>query len=151
MRIETDILAPPDVLFDLALDLEVHAKSAAETGERIVETSAAGTLRIGDTVTFEARHFGLRWQMTARITEYERPRRFVDEQQRGPFRSFRHEHLFEPVNGGTRMTDIFTFQAPFGPISEPILARHLARFLTGRARYLRQQAPSRSNPPKPPL
>jgi ligand-binding SRPBCC domain-containing protein len=33
--------------------------------------------------------------MTSRITEWSRPERFVDEQVRGPFAAFRHEHLFE--------------------------------------------------------
>ena len=37
------------------------------------------------------------WTMTSTITEWDRPRRFVDEQRKGPFKSFRHEHLFGAV------------------------------------------------------
>jgi ligand-binding SRPBCC domain-containing protein len=42
-------------------------------------------MKLGDTVTWRARHFGIAFQMTSAITDYERPIRFVDEQQRGPF------------------------------------------------------------------
>lgn len=113
------------------------------TGERIVHTTAQGALRLNDTVTFEARHFGLRWRMTSRITEYERPCRFVDEQVRGPFRSFRHEHQFEPIPTGTRMIDEFCFQASFGWLTEWMVARHLTLFLRRRAAYLKERAESK--------
>ena len=39
---------------------------------------------------------------------------FVDEMQRGAFKSFRHEHHFAKANGATLMTDIFIFETPLG-------------------------------------
>lgn len=148
VRVETLFPVPPEQAFDLAADLEEHVRSTRATGERIVATTAAGRpIREGDEVTFEARHLGFRWRLTSRITVFDRPRRFVDETIRSPFRSFRHEHLFEPVTvenevAGTRMTDILTFAAPFGWLTEPLLARHLERFLKARNAHLRRVAES---------
>ena len=142
IQVETEIAARRERCFNLALDLVEHAQSAAATGERVVETTAKGRLGLNDTVTFEATHFGLRWRMTARVTLLEENLRFVDEQVRGPFRSFRHEHIFEPVDAGTRMVDVFTFAAPFPRLTEPLLERHLERFLRHRAAHLRRQAES---------
>lgn len=46
----------------------------------------------------------VRWQ--SEITAWEPPRRFIDEQRRGPYRKWIHEHLFEPIGEQeTRMTD----------------------------------------------
>ncbi|CAN5897816.1 SRPBCC family protein [soil metagenome] len=43
------------------------------------------------------------------ITAWEPPYRFVDEQRLGPFRKWVHEHVFEPVAGGTRAIDSVTY------------------------------------------
>ena len=43
--------------------------------------------------------------------------RFVDEQESGPFKSWRHEHDFERIDEkNTRMLDRVTYRVPFGPI-----------------------------------
>ncbi len=47
--------------------------------------------------------FPLRWQ--SEITAWEPPHRFVDEQRRGPYRVWIHEHAFEERGGGTLARD----------------------------------------------
>jgi hypothetical protein len=70
-------------------------------------------MKLGDTVTWRARHFGITFRMTSAITEYQRPTRFVDEQQHGPFQRWWHEHTFEPVpDGKTLMIDVVEFGSP---------------------------------------
>ena len=55
--------------------------------------------------------------MTSEITAYEQPRRFVDEQLRGPFATWWHEHTFTALNPDeTLMVDVVRFRAPFGPL-----------------------------------
>lgn len=51
-------------------------------------------MKLGVTVTWRARRFGVALRMTSAITSCEHPRRFLDEQQRGPFRRWWHEHTF---------------------------------------------------------
>ena len=39
---------------------------------------------------------------------------FVDEQTKGIFKSFRHEHLFEETEKSTLMVDKFEYESPLG-------------------------------------
>lgn len=39
---------------------------------------------------------------------------FVDEQRKGPYRIWHHEHHFKPVEGGVEMTDIVSYALPMG-------------------------------------
>lgn len=43
---------------------------------------------------------------------------FVDEQRRGPYRMWHHQHHFEAQDGGVLMTDIVHYQLPLGIIGE---------------------------------
>src|SRR6478735_5606475 len=101
----TIIEAPIGRVYDLARDIDLHARSMAHTDERAVAGRTSGGIELGETVTWRARHFGITWSLTSRITVAEAPTRFVDEQAAGPFRSFRHEHRFEPIPRGTRLID----------------------------------------------
>jgi len=39
---------------------------------------------------------------------------FVDEQRKGPYAIWHHEHHFKEVEGGIEMTDIVSYEIPFG-------------------------------------
>ncbi|MDX1950539.1 MAG: SRPBCC family protein [Verrucomicrobiota bacterium] len=56
--------------------------------------------------------FPIRWR--TKITVWEPPVRFVDEQLAGPYRKWIHEHTFIEENGGTRCLDHITYSAPGG-------------------------------------
>jgi ligand-binding SRPBCC domain-containing protein len=129
---ETLIDAPPERCFDLSRSVELHLEAAASTGERAVGGVTSGLLAAGDTVTWEARHVGRRWRLTVRISAYDRPRFFRDEQVRGPFRRMAHDHLFDPRDGGTWMRDVFEFESGFPLLDRLVLAPHLRRFLLRR-------------------
>lgn len=139
-RIVTELAAPPERAFALSLDIGAHERSMAATGERAVAGTTTGTIGLGESVTWRARHLGVVWRMTSRISVLEAPHRFVDEQVRGPFNRFRHEHRFEPSARGTRMVDTIEFRAPFGPLGQIaevlVLRRHLLRLIEERNRSL---------------
>lgn len=127
--------------------MELHAESAASTGEQVIGGVVRGLVELGDEVTFRGRHVGLTFAMTARVTGLDRPRWFRDSMVRGPFARFDHDHLFEPVSDeDTIMRDVFDFTSPLGPIGRLadrlVLERHLARFLAERAEVLRGVAES---------
>lgn len=127
----TRIHASADACFALSLSVDAHTSSMGASGERAVDGVTSGALRAGDTVTWQARHFGLPFRMTSQITAYDPPRRFVDEQQSGPFRSWWHEHRFEQHDGWTEMTDVVAYRSPLGPVGRAVDALGLRRYLTG--------------------
>jgi ligand-binding SRPBCC domain-containing protein len=56
-------------------------------------------------------------------TEFDPPRLFVDEQERGPFRRWVHRHEFEDLGAGrTRLTDRLEFELPGGRVVNRLLA-----------------------------
>ncbi len=132
-------------LFDLSLDIDAHVASMTDSGERAVDGVTGGMIGLGESVTWRARHFGVWFTMTSRITALERPHRFVDEQTSGPFRSFRHEHVFEQSGDEVVMTDVLTVASPlFGRLAERIvLVPYLRRLIAARGRHLVAQAGSR--------
>lgn len=154
-EVVTAVTAAPSVLFDLALDVDVHAASLAGSDERATTSTGRRCLQLGEEVTFAARHVGVRWRMTSRITAYERPWRFVDEQVRGPFALLRHEHRFEPLGPGrTRATDRMTIALAGGRagglVTRRVVAPYLRRLLRRRADHLRRVAESGTGGPGTP-
>ena len=140
----TQIDAPIERVFDLARDLDLHARSMAHTGERAIAGRTTGRVEAGDSVTWRARHFGLWWSLTSRVTVVEAPTRFEDIQERGPFAWFRHEHRFESIGNGTRMRDHWEHRSPFGPIGRIVdrlvLGRYMRSLLVTRNTALKRQA-----------
>lgn len=58
--------------------------------------------------------FGLMMDWVTEITHIEEKRFFVDEQRIGPYKLWHHQHHLSPVEAGVEMTDIVTYQLPFG-------------------------------------
>ena len=112
----TEIAAAVETVFDLSLSIDAHVASMRGSGERAVDGITSGSIGLGEQVTWRAKHFGLPFTMTSKIVELERPVRFVDEQVRGPFRHFRHEHCFEGADDTCVMIDRVRFGAPLGPL-----------------------------------
>ncbi|MFI2104014.1 SRPBCC family protein [Isoptericola sp. NPDC019693] len=144
----TEIPAPPEACFAASLSVDAHTASMRRSGERAVAGVTSGEMGLGDTVTWRARHFGVTFRMTSRISAHDAPHRFVDEQVAGPFRRWWHEHRFEPVPGGTRMTDRVEFVAPAGPLGRLVewwvLTRYMTRLLRTRNEWLASSLSSRA-------
>ncbi len=67
------------------------------------------------------RGFPLRWR--SEITVWEPPWRFVDEQRRGPYRLWIHEHRFAARDGGTVVTDLVRYAPPGGRLVDRLFVR----------------------------
>ncbi len=60
----------------------------------------------GTLIDYRLRLHGIPLKWRSRISAWEPPYRFVDEQVRGPYRWWRHEHTFEEILGGTLCHDV---------------------------------------------
>lgn len=135
------IQAPLIVCFDLARNVDIHTKTTAKTKEKAVGGVTQGLLEVGDTVTWEAIHFGIKQRLTAKVTHMEKPTEFVDIMVKGAFSSFTHTHQFIEEKGGTLMIDTFEYKSPFGPIGtiadKLFLEKYMTKFIISRAKELK--------------
>jgi ligand-binding SRPBCC domain-containing protein len=141
------VRASPERCFDASRDLDLHLSSMVHTDERAVAGRTSGLIALGEEVTWEGRHFGIRQRFTSRITGFDRPRWFQDSMVHGAFHSFVHDHRFEAVPEGTRMTDVLTFRSPLGflgaLVDRLVMTSYLRRLLTTRNQALQAALESR--------
>jgi len=79
----------------------------------------------------------LRWQ--SRISIWEPPHRFVDEQMRGPYRRWHHEHIFEEQAGGTLCRDVVDYEVPGGAlINWLVVERDIRKIFAFRQNKLKE-------------
>ena len=94
------------------------------------------TMRTGVEIQYELRWLGMPLRWTSRITEYEPPVSFVDEQVRGPYASWRHRHTFEAIEHGTLVGDCVHYSLPLGVCGglahALVVGRQLRRIFTFR-------------------
>jgi len=69
-------------------------------------------MREGALIDYRLRVRGLPLRWRTRISAWQPPHRFVDEQLRGPYRQWIHEHTFEPRDGGTLARDVVQYAVP---------------------------------------
>lgn len=98
-------------------------------------------MRAGTLIDYTIRLWGIPLRWRTRIVEWEPGKRFVDEQLKGPYRSWVHTHRFTSVNGGTDLEDEVVYSLPFGALGR--LAAPLVRLQLARIFRYREAAVSR--------
>lgn len=96
-------------------------------------------IREGAIIDYRLGLFGIAFDWQTRITVWEPPYRFVDEQVKGPYALWIHEHRFTEENGGTRINDEVRYRLPFGIaglIGLPVVRLQLARIFRFRQRRI---------------
>ena len=144
IRIETFINADQTRVFDLARNIDLHQISTAHTNERAIAGKTSGLIELNESVTWEAKHFGIVQRLSSKITEMKSPDYFVDEMVFGAFKSFRHEHIFETKGTGTLMTDVFNYVSPLGVLGKLanvlFLNKYVTNLLVHRNKILKEHA-----------
>lgn len=113
---ETVISAPRAEVFAFFSDPRNLARiTPPSLGFQIVQAPDRD-LRAGDSIDYFIRLMGIRVPWRTRITVWEPEVRFVDEQERGPYSLWRHEHVLSDTDGGTRMIDHVEYRLPAGAL-----------------------------------
>ncbi len=73
IQLETDIQSTLEICFDLARSIDLHKISTRHTKEEAIAGRTVGLIVLGEFVTWQATHFGIRQQLTSKITAMERP------------------------------------------------------------------------------
>jgi len=93
----------------------------------------------GTRIEYRLRLHGIPLRWRSRISDWDPPRRFVDVQERGPYRLWRHEHVFERREGGTLVRDRVEYAVPGGWVVDRLFVRRdLARIFEYRSRALQE-------------
>ena len=105
-----------------------------------IDTPLPLDMRAGALLDYRLRLHGLPIRWRTEITAWEPPRRFVDEQVRGPYRLWVHEHTFEEDGpSATLVGDHVRYAVPFGALANRLLvARDVQAIFRYREEKLRE-------------
>lgn len=142
--LETRIKADIQTCFDIARSIDLHQISTAHTNERAIAGVTSGLIGMGESVTWEARHFGIKQQLSSKITAFSAPTHFRDEMLKGAFSFIVHDHYFIEKGEFTLMQDVFRYGSPLGCIGQLfnrlVLNRYLTKLLEGRNNIIKTYA-----------
>ena len=146
IKIETAINSTIEICFDLSRSIDLHQISTAATNEKAIDGKTRGLINLDEFITWQATHFGISQKLTSKITQFNRPFHFRDEQLHGIFKYFIHDHTFQVIGGQVIMRDIFDFQSPYwlaGKLfNKLILTGYLRKLLLKRNQVIKEYAES---------
>jgi ligand-binding SRPBCC domain-containing protein len=85
-----------------------------------IVTSPPIKMEEGTRISYRLKLRGIPVKWTSTIMDWNPPFGFTDEQTKGPYKYWRHEHKFEENGAGTLVTDKIWYRVPGGPLA-PIL------------------------------
>ena len=142
--LKTEIEAPIERCFNLSTSIDLHKISASKSKEEAIDGTTQGLIKLNETVTWRAKHFGFWFKMKVKITEYNEPNSFVDEMIAGIFKSKKHRYEFLQTDNGTLMIDKFEFTSPLGflgkLVDHLILKNYMTKFLQERNQVIMEFA-----------
>lgn len=96
-------------------------------------------MQVGALIDYRIRLHGFPMRWRSRISVWEPPHRFVDEQVRGPYRTWIHEHRFLERGGETEVRDRVRYAVPGGSLVQRFFVEpDLRRIFEYRHQVLRE-------------
>ncbi|MCR9243961.1 MAG: SRPBCC family protein [bacterium] len=123
-------LTPPWLKFDIRTPMPIEMK--------------AGTL-----IDYRIRVRGVPLTWRTRISRWEPPHAFADEQLRGPYALWHHTHTFTPQDNGTMLGDEILMRPHGGPLAgllmQLMVRRDVERIFRYRARVMAERFDGRAD------
>lgn len=121
---ETRIAAPLARVWAFHQDVKTALPALSRPGDQVEVEEADLPVGLGSRLVIRAKGPVGRVRWVAKYVEFVPPHavvfgeeaRFVDEQEAGPFKRWRHSHEFDAIDDRTtRLVDRITYQVPYGP------------------------------------
>ncbi len=93
-------------------------------------------MQIGTLIDYRLRVRGLPIRWRSEITAWDPPHRFIDEQRRGPYRLWHHEHRFEADGDATMAYDEVTYAVPLNWLLHGFIRKDIERIFAYRQEQL---------------
>ena len=103
-----------------------------------VRTPSPIEMQAGTLIDYRLRLHGLPIRWRSKISVWEPPCRFVDEQVRGPYAYWHHLHTFSELDGGTLVADTVHYAVPCSWIAHPLVRRDLRNIFQYRCDTMKQ-------------
>jgi ligand-binding SRPBCC domain-containing protein len=136
IRMETIVPLPLDETFAFFADAANLERLTPPWINFTIRTPLPIEMREGTTIDYRISLYGLPIPWRTRIDVWEPGVRFVDRQIAGPYRWWRHEHLFESHPSGTRVIDRVEYAPRAAAISRRLVKRDVERIFGFRQRVL---------------
>src|SRR5262245_1511735 len=126
-------------VFDFFLKAENLQKLSPPWVHFEILTPLPISMEVGRLINYRIRLRGIRLIWRSEITVWKPPHRFVDEQRKGPYRLWIHEHRYQESKGGTRIEDDVTYAVWGGSLVQRFLVRpDLERIFNYRLEVIEQ-------------
>ena len=140
-RLDRELWVPRPIaqVFDFFSDARNLERLTPDWLHFEIRSSLPLEMKIGTLIDYRIRLYGIPMSWRTLISEWTPPFRFVDEQLRGPYSLWWHEHTFSERDGGTLLGDHVRYRAPVGFISHPLMVRRqLQRIFSHRTEVIQQ-------------
>ncbi|HSR52068.1 MAG TPA: SRPBCC family protein [Acidobacteriota bacterium] len=124
-RLEKEIRlpCPPQEVFPFFADAANLEQITPDCLNFEILTPRPIDMQVGTLIDYKLRVRGIPIRWRTKITVWEPPFRFQDEQLKGPYRQWIHEHTFEEKEGGTLCRDVVRYAVWGGWIIDKLFVR----------------------------
>lgn len=106
-KIETELWVPKakDIVFDFFSDARNLNQLTPPLLEFKIVTPDPIIMAVGTLIDYKLKIRGIPVNWQSEITTWDKPHNFVDQQRKGPYRHWVHQHQFIEKDGGTLVKD----------------------------------------------
>ncbi len=123
-RSELSLPKPPEEIFPFFADPANLGRITPPWLHFQILTPHPIAMGVGAVIDYRIRIHGVPIHWRTRITAWNPPWHFQDEQIRGPYRLWVHDHRFAPHSGGTLATDCVHYAPLGGDLVDWLFVRH---------------------------
>lgn len=92
-----------------------------------VKNKTTDEIKKGTIINYQLKLRGIPLRWKSLISEFDKDRRFIDEQLKGPYKKWVHLHEFKKHRSGTLIRDKVVYKVPFGSLGRLIAGKYVRR------------------------